>query len=212
MIRSISGAIVLLLLAVAGWGSADFFLDVPRAVVAAGVLSAPFLLSGEMRGVRQGKERGESTAHFVILALLSTVGIAFLFPFFAGHYFVPLPLSSSWRYAGAFLYLGGYAVRIAATRALKSQFSFFVAIQENHQLITSGIYSSIRHPIYLGSLILVTGMALIFPSWYGFLFLAIYSMLLVRRMRIEEQLLLKHFGSVYEEYRMKSYRLVPHIY
>ncbi|HEY4490484.1 MAG TPA: isoprenylcysteine carboxylmethyltransferase family protein, partial [Acidobacteriota bacterium] len=120
----------------------------------------------------------------------------------------PVPL----RYAGVALCLAGYGIRLIAIRALRRQFSYFVAIQQHHQLITTGIYSLIRHPIYLGAMLLVVGMILLFPTLYGFLFVLIYSMLLAHRMNQEEKLLFKHFGTVYQEYRSKSYRLIPHVY
>jgi protein-S-isoprenylcysteine O-methyltransferase Ste14 len=55
-------------------------------------------------------------------------------------------------------------------------------------------------------------MYLIFPTWFGLGFLFLYSAILIHRMSLEEKLLFKYFGSVYEEYTLKSFRLIPHIY
>ncbi len=110
------------------------------------------------------------------------------------------------------MFLCGLIIRHISIRTLKRQFSIYVAIQENHQLITTGIYSQIRHPIYLGAVLSLIGFVLVFPTLLGFIFVVIYSMLLTHRMAQEERLMLKHFGSVYEEYSSKSYRLIPHIY
>lgn len=195
------------------WGSWDFFLNVPHAVIALSALAAPFVLPGsKSRAMKYGIARGENHVQFLILALLSTVGVGFLLPFFAGRQLGPIPLAEKIRYVGVVIFLSGYAIRVIATKKLRKQFSFLVTIQENHQLITSGIYSMIRHPVYLGTILAVAGMFLVFPTWYGLLFVALYTSLLAHRISLEEKLLLKTFGSVFEEYSTKSFRLIPHIY
>jgi protein-S-isoprenylcysteine O-methyltransferase Ste14 len=169
------------------------------------------LLRRQAHGIDKGKEQGESALLFVLLIAL-TIAMGFFIPFFSGRKIAALNPPTFLRYLGAFLFLAGLVIRAVAVRALKRQFSIYVAIQENHQLITTGIYSKIRHPIYLGAVCSLVGFALVFPTVLGFLFVFIYSMLLSHRMTQEEKLMFKHFGSVYEEYMSKSYRLIPHIY
>lgn len=213
MIRKIIGSLFFVVLMVAGWGSLDFFLDIPRSIVAAGALIAPLVLSGVSKNtVSYGKERGESTFTFLMVVFLSTVGVGFLIPFFAARKLGFLPLPDGFRYLGVAIFLSGYAIRAIAARRLKRQFSYLVTIQENHQLITSGIYSRIRHPVYLGSILAVFGMVLIFPTTFGVAFAILFTAILAHRMSLEEKLLLKYFGSVYQEYSSKSFRLIPHIY
>lgn len=213
MIRSLAGSVAFILLMLAGWGSWEFFRYLPHLVLSIGFLIIPFFFpGGERSGIKPGQERGESSFEFYLIIFLSTIGIAFLIPYLFAHRYGELGAPAPLRYAGVVLCLTGYAIRLISIRALKRQFSYFVAIQQHHQLITNGIYSLIRHPIYLGAIVLVAGMVLIFPSLYGFLFVLIYFMLLAHRMNQEEKLLLKHFGTVYQEYRSKSYRLIPHIY
>jgi protein-S-isoprenylcysteine O-methyltransferase Ste14 len=53
---------------------------------------------------------------------------------------------------------------------------------------------------------------MIFSTWFGFAFVIVYTAILVHRMSLEEKLLFKYFGSVYQEYSLKSFRLIPHIY
>lgn len=213
MIRKIIGSFLFVLLMLAGWGSFDFFLDIPRAIVGAGALIAPLVLSGVSKNtVSYGKERGESTVSFFMVAFLSTFGVGFLIPFFAAKKIGLLPLSDGFRYLGVIIFLSGYGIRAIAAKRLKRQFSYLVTIQENHQLITSGIYSRIRHPVYLGSILAVFGLVLIFPTTWGIVFAVLFTAILAHRMSLEEKLLLKYFGSVYQEYSSKSFRLIPHIY
>jgi protein-S-isoprenylcysteine O-methyltransferase Ste14 len=195
----------------AGFGSTEFFNDLPRTLFFFSTLVIIIRLSDGQTSLKRGKEQGESESLFILLIVL-TLATGFFIPFFASRKITELNLSIFFRYLGLILFHTGMFIRIQAVRTLKRQFSIYVAIQENHQLITNGIYSQIRHPIYLGAFLSLTGFALIFPTLLGFLFVIVYSMLLGHRMTQEERLMLKHFGSVYEEYISKSYRLIPHIY
>jgi protein-S-isoprenylcysteine O-methyltransferase Ste14 len=213
MVRTVAGSILFVIFMAAGWGSIDFFRHTPHLIIAASALIAPFVLPRvKTSALKYGKERGESSFQFLILAFLSTVGVGFLLPFFAGHGIGKITLTDSVKYPGVVIFLSGYVIRALAARTLKSQFSYFVTIQEHHQLITSGIYSMIRHPVYLGTILAVIGMFLVFPSWFGLSFVIVYTGILLHRMSQEEQLLFKYFGSVYQEYSTKSFRLIPHIY
>jgi protein-S-isoprenylcysteine O-methyltransferase Ste14 len=212
-LQSTAGALFYVALMVLGWGGFDFFQSIPNLFVATTILLSPFLLAGsQMHSGNRGKEQGESRAQFVMVALLSTVGVAYFLPFFYHRQLGAFSFPDTIRFIGMPIYLAGYMIRVDAIKTLKRQFSYYVTIQENHQLITTGIYSLIRHPGYLGTLLAVSGLFLIYPSWYGLFFFVLYASSLVRRISREERLLLKYFGSVYEEYSLKSFRLIPHLY
>jgi protein-S-isoprenylcysteine O-methyltransferase Ste14 len=79
-----------------------------------------------------------------------------------------------------------------------------ITVEDDHQLITSGIYGYIRHPIYLGSLLLNTGIILAFGGFFIPLVSFIAWLLLMHdRMKIEEKLLEEKFGEEYLEYKKK---------
>jgi protein-S-isoprenylcysteine O-methyltransferase Ste14 len=61
--------------------------------------------------------------------------------------------SDKWRYVGFALFLAGATVRLVAARTLGRQFTGLVTVQDNHRLVQAGIYGVIRHPMYLGLLI-----------------------------------------------------------
>lgn len=87
-----------------------------------------------------------------------------------------------------------------------------MAIQPGHTLVTTGAYGIIRHPSYLGLLVNSLGWGLAFRSWVGVLLTALTIVPLVARMDSEEVLLASQFGPEYEEYRRRTWRLLPSIY
>ena len=160
MIRTFVGSAIFVACMTAAWGSWSFFVSIPHAILALSALTAPFILPRDRSSAsKYGNTQGETKVKFFMLALLSTVGVGFLLPFFAGRQMGGIPVSERIRYLGVAVFLSGYAIRVLATRKLRKQFSFLEIIQENRQLITSGIYSMIRHPVYLGTILAVFGIA-----------------------------------------------------
>lgn len=88
-----------------------------------------------------------------------------------------------------------------------------VAIHKNHEIIKSGLYRYIRHPAYLGLLISMYGGAIFLGNIFSFLIVAApITLALLARIKVEEKLLLKHFGDAYKDYIKNSYSLIPWIY
>jgi len=85
-------------------------------------------------------------------------------------------------------------------------------IVEGHQLLTDGVYSRIRHPLYLGEIMRNLGFTLILSSLYGFVIVLVGSLFLPFRIEIEERMLLAEFGQEYEEYKKRTKKLIPYIY
>ncbi|MFQ5926533.1 MAG: methyltransferase family protein, partial [Terriglobia bacterium] len=116
------------------------------------------------------------------------------------------------RYAGLALYASGGAVRLAAVWTLGQQFSGYVTLQENHQLVQRGLYRLIRHPIYLGALLAFPGAALVFRSWLAIPVFVFVGMFVAARIRREEKLMSEHFGAEFATYRRSTWRLLPYLY
>ena len=116
------------------------------------------------------------------------------------------------RWIGVVLFVTGGTLRLWPVFVLGNRFSGLVAIQEEHTLVTNGIYSKIRNPSYLGLLLGALGWSLAFRSWIGVILTAIVIPPLVARMTSEERLLHEHFGPDYDAYRARTARLVPGIY
>ena len=73
------------------------------------------------------------------------------------------------RWLGVVLFVVGGALRLWPVYVLGHRFSGLVAIQPGHALVTTGIYSVIRHPSYLGLFVNALGWALVFRSAVGVL-------------------------------------------
>jgi protein-S-isoprenylcysteine O-methyltransferase Ste14 len=116
------------------------------------------------------------------------------------------------RSGGLAIFTAGCLVRLKAIAQLGRLHSGFVAIQPDHELVRKGIYSRIRHPSYLGAMIAMAGIPLIFASWFPLLALPGVFVLVRWRMNDEEKLLSEQFGEEFEHYRKDTWRLIPHIY
>jgi protein-S-isoprenylcysteine O-methyltransferase Ste14 len=103
-------------------------------------------------------------------------------------------------------------LRIAPVFVLGRRFSGLVAIQPGHQLVTDGIYGVVRHPSYLGLIIMGLGWALTFRSGVGVLLAGLVIPPLHARIRSEEALLRSQFGEQYDSYSRRTSRLIPGIY
>ncbi len=104
------------------------------------------------------------------------------------------------------------ALRLWPVYVLGQRFSGLVAIQQGHELVTSGPYGYIRHPSYLGVLISEVGWSLAFRSTLGLLLTALTVPILITRMNSEEALLEAHFGAEYQQYRRRTKRSLPGVY
>jgi protein-S-isoprenylcysteine O-methyltransferase Ste14 len=108
----------------------------------------------------------------------------------------------------------GSAITIGQV-AIKTLGKFFdrLAIKSDHLLVTTGIYSSVRHPIYTSYILLFLGFCTTLQSLWGMcLLLAVCIVWFGNRIGIEEQMLAARFGDDYLAYCQTTKRLFPYIY
>ena len=105
------------------------------------------------------------------------------------------------------------AINQVAILTLKGLFDR-MTIKPDHQLITTGIYGMVRHPIYLSYILLFMGFCtMLHSSITSFLILGLVcSIWLGNRIAIEEEMLLAKFGEQYKAYQRKTKKLLPFIY
>jgi len=85
-------------------------------------------------------------------------------------------------------------------------------MRENHQLVASGIYRRIRHPMYAAMFLQGIGQTLFLPNWIaGPAWLVTFGILYLIRVGYEERMMLDRFGSEYETYRQHTGRLLPRL-
>jgi protein-S-isoprenylcysteine O-methyltransferase Ste14 len=104
----------------------------------------------------------------------------------------------------------GVALAIWARLHLGRNWSPAPNLKEGHELITSGPYKIIRHPIYTGILMAMLGSALVSPPWL--IAFVIFGCMFVWRVKKEEDLLMKQFPNQYPEYKKQTWALVPYIW
>jgi protein-S-isoprenylcysteine O-methyltransferase Ste14 len=115
-------------------------------------------------------------------------------------------------FVGLAMVILGVIIRIVAIATLKRDFSGRLRIRDDHTLVRNGIYKWVRHPAYLGAIILFLGIPVMFSSVLGFLVMFLLVPYLLHRIKLEERMLIGHFGAEYEEYIEQSKRLIPFIY
>ncbi len=114
--------------------------------------------------------------------------------------------------AGLLLFAVGLTFAIVAASTLHRFYSSTLVTREDHKLITHGVYSFTRHPIYLGVIIAVIGVPMYAMSLYGFVAMLALIPVFLNRIRIEERLLTEEFGDAYRTYRETTSKLIPFVY
>jgi protein-S-isoprenylcysteine O-methyltransferase Ste14 len=158
---------------------------------------------GRLRG-RFGEENGRRIGDF--LGYASGWGF---FGFLAGMWFSPQPsfAGPDWAWqAGVLLLAVGAAVGLAGVKEVS------LRVSETHRpsrVVSSGVYSFVRHPQYLAALLAHAGASLLLSASYSLVasplvFTVVYAMCWK-----EEMELVREFGAVYEEYRRRVPMLVP---
>ncbi len=120
--------------------------------------------------------------------------------------------TSVWMIAGLALFIIGFVIIIAGHITLWKNYSSFLVIHKDHQLITHGIYRFIRNPIYLGTLIACISLSVYAASLYGFLTSLVLIPIFLIRIRLEERLLAEEFQEAFMKYKKATKRLIPLIY
>jgi len=105
----------------------------------------------------------------------------------------------------------GVLLAIWARYCLGQYWSAQVTLKQGHQLIRSGPYRFIRHPIYTGMLLGATGTALGVGEWRGVLAVVLIYLAHSRKAMREESLLASEFGEEYESYRRSTGFLLPRL-
>ena len=113
---------------------------------------------------------------------------------------------------GLTLVIIGLIIMIVGQVTLWRNYSGTVVIREDHQLITHGIYRLTRNPIYLGLIMVVTGLPVYVASLNGFLTSLILTPIILNRIRLEEKLLTEEFQDAYQKYKETTKKLIPFIY
>lgn len=113
--------------------------------------------------------------------------------------------------AAAVVFLFGYILFAEVLRE-NTYLSRTIEVQENQQVIDTGLYGIVRHPMYSATLLMFLSMLLILGSLISFVIFLVYPFIITKRITGEEEFLQKELNG-YSEYKKKvKYRLVPFIW
>ena len=87
-----------------------------------------------------------------------------------------------------------------------------VEVQENQQVVDTGLYGIVRHPMYMTTLLLFLSMPLVLGSLISFLIMFLYLPIIAKRMRNEEQVLSEGLPGYAEYMKKVKYRVIPFIW
>jgi protein-S-isoprenylcysteine O-methyltransferase len=106
----------------------------------------------------------------------------------------------------------GLAFTLWARFYLGRNWSATVTVKENHELIRTGPYAIVRHPIYAGLILAFLGTAIGFGELRGFIALPILAFGWKHKANVEERFMTEQFGAQYERYKREVKGLIPFIW
>jgi protein-S-isoprenylcysteine O-methyltransferase Ste14 len=113
--------------------------------------------------------------------------------------------------AGSLLALTGGLLSAWARVTLGRLFSPHLGVQREHQLIESGPYAIVRHPMYLGIIDFIFGSALVWNDAGLLALAAAFTVFFTVQLRFEEEIFARHFGEAYARYRRRTPALLPRL-
>ena len=145
-------------------------------------------------------------AFFVLIGFLVTYAV---YPPWMASLTIPLP---AWvRWFSFILGLAGLGLLAWTQAELGKQWSAQLQLRADHQLVTSGPYTRVRHPLYTAMFAFGIAFALVTANWvfFGFALLVITGLFL--RVPKEEQMMLEEFGDQYRSYMDHTGRFLPKV-
>ncbi len=114
---------------------------------------------------------------------------------------------------GMALIVVGFIIRIHSMLTLKQYFTYSVAKVEDHKIIATGLYKFIRHPGYLGQLMIFLGISISVSNWFSILLMMMPILIgYLYRMRIEEKFMSEQLGEDYFIYQEHTKKIIPLLY
>lgn len=132
--------------------------------------------------------------------------------------FIPVPGLTGWflpkRFhflvvVGAIVQAVFFLLAVWARRHLGRNWSTEVRIGEGHELVRTGPYRMMRHPIYTAMLGMFVGTAIASSQYHALLAIAVLVIAYLRKTRLEENIMRETFGREWDSYQQNTWRLVP---
>ena len=170
-----------------------------------------FSIYWEIEAKNAARDRsGESTASRVLHVSLVNAALLLLYipvPGLNGRY-----LPAALTLLGLAIQTGGVLLAIWARRHLGRNWSGRVTLKVDHELVRTGPYRFVRHPIYTALLAMYAGGAVVSGEWHAVVGIVLVSLAYWRKIRIEEANLAGGFGATWDDYRRSTRALVPGLF
>ena len=162
-------------------------------------------ISRDSKGVAERSRLAISTAG---LGILPFIYVATGWPRFASYRPEPILF-----FLGILAAVGAIVLFRLTHMALGKMWSVSLQLREGHRLVTSGVYRTLRHPMYSAFWLMALAQALLLPNWVaGLAGLVGFGLLFALRIGPEERMMEEAFGEEYRAYRDRSWRIIPYIY
>jgi protein-S-isoprenylcysteine O-methyltransferase Ste14 len=148
------------------------------------------------------------TAIFIPFFVVALISYILAPPWMA---WTKLPIPPILQWLGVAIALGSNALFIWVHRTLDRQWSLSLRIKTEHQLITSGPYKYVRHPMYTAFGIYTLGMILISADILLLIAFTVSLAYNIHRVDREELMLIEEFGDAYRNYMKHTSRFLPHL-
>jgi len=120
-----------------------------------------------------------------------------------------LPLASFILPVGLALHVCSFLLAVWARRYLGRNWSGAITVKVDHELVRTGPYRLLRHPIYSAMLGMFAGTALVSGELHALLGVCVIAFAYWRKIRLEEERLRAAFGADYDAYRRQTWALIP---
>jgi protein-S-isoprenylcysteine O-methyltransferase Ste14 len=117
----------------------------------------------------------------------------------------------AWFLLGLALVVVGLGFSVAARLRLGRNWSGTVTLKKDHELIQSGPYALVRHPIYTGLLLALAGTIVAIDRWRALVALPLLLAGIIYKINVEERFMRTQFGEAHARYRARVKALVPFV-
>ena len=113
--------------------------------------------------------------------------------------------------AASAVFLAAYALYAEVMRE-NVYLSRTIKVEEGQTVVDTGLYGIVRHPMYMVTILLFLMIPLVLGSWYALIAFAFYPVIIVVRLKDEEELLTRELPG-YVQYKQKvKYRIIPFVW
>jgi len=119
-----------------------------------------------------------------------------------------VPPFSNWEWFGYISFLFGVLLRVWSLKSIGRFYNSGIAIKPDHQMIRTGPYRILRHPLHIGTVLQITGLAFFAPLWLAIPAILASLLLCLYLNYTEDRTHSQKLGSVFEVYYLETWDIV----